>query len=382
MYSKVKKWLFTFASTLLLLLLIYTLWPLELSPSAALSVSSDGYHILSTHINGDVVLWDVKQRQGRLIAKNSNSYSACFIKNGRNFMWQDAQARIHVQNTDRSGVFSFRLEYAVKSMTMTTDLTHSYATDTRWTLNSIQSEKQKILKKGRALFQNFDKPLNITLSNDDKYLLTAGAELTPEIVTALSNKKTIVNKTEVTPFEGIILWNTGEGELLHKFSGLVGRVVAAISPDSKYIVGGDEHGNALVWDVASKKALFKLQVPVFDMISQKATLDAPIGFFNKSEDNIAVIFAIKFIDLEGDYLCFFKHIPYAILYNVNDNKPKKYLYLGKNPLFALNDYAYNQTIDTAPAAHILVLGQAKTGGVSVFHYDNKQQNIKKMWDAN
>jgi WD40 repeat protein len=324
MYSNTKKWIFTLCSIVTLLLLIY-LWPkaLNSSSSVVVSIAADGNYALSSHTNGNIILWDVKAKKSRLIAKNSNPNSVYFIKNGNNFLWQDVQSkRIHVQNTLATGIFSFHLDYAVQSVAMTTDLSHLYATDKDWNLYSQQGEKVKILKKGELSSVNLGKALLVSLSFADKFLVTTGA--------------------------GVVqLWNREE-ELVRQFSGLMGKVVAASSPDNKYIVTGDEMGQISVWDIVNNKEVFKLP---------------------KTEGT--EIIAIKFIDLLGNYLCFFKNTPYAFLYNINNSQPIKSINLGRKP----------ETVDTAPQAQILVIGQAKKGDMAFFYFDNKPQTLNQIWDA-
>src|SRR5262245_14541862 len=53
------------------------------------SVSSDGNYAVSSHLNGELVLWDIKNKTRKIITNNANIYSAYFIKNSNQFMWQD-----------------------------------------------------------------------------------------------------------------------------------------------------------------------------------------------------------------------------------------------------------------------------------------------------
>lgn len=307
-----KIWLVIASSLIAILLVIYFLYLLKLSPVNIVSLASSGDYAVSSHHNGEIILWDVKAQKSRLIAKDSNKESAYFIKKGNNFLWQDMQAnRVHIQNTTGEGVFSFHLDYPVRNVIMTTDLERLYTCDIHANLYAHQDGKSTILKKGRFL--------EVALSNNDKFLLISG-------------------------FDGVMLWN--EKELVRQFSGLVGKVVAAISPDNKYVVAGDEQGTSIVWDVVSEKVLFK------------------------NQQNKAIL-TIKFIDLAGHYLCFNKDGA-AVLYNINAPALKKNVYFGKK---------YNQEIDTAPQAQTLVLSRAKTARVVFFHFDSKKQNFNKIWDT-
>ena len=59
----------------------------------------------------------------------------------------------------------------------------------------------------------------------------------------------------------------------------------------------------------------------------------------------------------------------------------KYLDLGTKPYPATRDYSRNTAIDTAPAAGILVTGQAVGPGINVYKYDKATQTLKRIWVA-
>ena len=71
----------------------------------------------------------------------------------------------------------------------------------------------------------------------------------------------------------------------------------------------------------------------------------------------------------------------AILYSINDPKPKKYFYLGAHPFPAVNDYDRDQAIDTSPQAHILVMGKASESGILVYKFDPEKMTLTKIWNA-
>ena len=69
------------------------------------------------------------------------------------------------------------------------------------------------------------------------------------------------------------------------------------------------------------------------------------------------------------------------MYNVNDPKPIKYLYLGNSPFPAVTDYSRDQSIDTSPKANILVMGKAYGNGILVYKFDPDKKTLRKIWNG-
>ncbi len=61
--------------------------------------------------------------------------------------------------------------------------------------------------------------------------------------------------------------------------------------------------------------------------------------------------------------------------------PLKYLDLGTDPYPATREYVRNTAIDSAPAAGILVTGQANGPGINVYRYDKAARTLKRIWVA-
>jgi len=93
------------------------------------------------------------------------------------------------------------------------------------------------------------------------------------------------------------------------------------------------------------------------------------------------VLSLKFIDLDNHYLRITTNQHYAILYAIDNPLPLKYLDLGKKPFPATREYARNTAIDSAPAAGILVTGQANGPGINVYKYDKATQTLKRIWVA-
>jgi WD40 repeat protein len=186
--------------------------------------------------------------------------------------------------------------------------------------------------------------------------------------------------------EGVVLWSVENGKPLKKFSANVAKTYATLSSDGKYVVAGDEDSLAFVWSKDGKKIFDLYDLTFGKFIKTGSKIENyktdKTGLIQKPKDfsNDAIL-SIKFIDLQGDYLRFTTYVPYAILYNINNPKPLKYLPLGKHPFPSVDDYSRNASIDTAPAANILVMGKASSGGILVYKFDPIKQTLTKIWDG-
>ena len=191
----------------------------------------------------------------------------------------------------------------------------------------------------------------------------------------------------------IVLWDTKTGSPIHKFSGNASKTYATLSPDGKYVVSGDENENLFLWSSKTGKKLWDGYSLKFGKYTKtgpgikdykfdaKGLIKQPTNFYEYSGNNADDVISIKFIDLKGDFITLLHNIPYAVLYNIKDPKPIKYLYLGDNPMPAVTDYSRDQAIDTAPSAHILVMGKACGNGILVYKFDPKTKTLNKVWNA-
>ncbi|KYK85515.1 hypothetical protein SA2200_09425, partial [Aggregatibacter actinomycetemcomitans serotype d str. SA2200] len=84
----------------LFVLLIFTVGCSATSGVVSLGVSSDGRYVITAHGKDELVLWDIAKKEKKLLAKNANSYSAYFIPDSHEFMWQDTDNVVHIQNVN------------------------------------------------------------------------------------------------------------------------------------------------------------------------------------------------------------------------------------------------------------------------------------------
>ena len=97
-------------------------------PVISLSVSSDGRYVVSGHVGrnadpsnpiGQLVLWDIEKKTKTVLSKNANAFSAMFIPDSHEFMWQDDKDIIYMQNTDRQVIKSFQHPFTLQNHRIT-----------------------------------------------------------------------------------------------------------------------------------------------------------------------------------------------------------------------------------------------------------------------
>ena len=371
----------------IILILLCTTASLKAEPNhspviSMLSISSDGRYVISSHYNRRFVLWDLQTHTNKIVSNNANIYSANWIKHTPYFIWQDLKNVVHVDDIQGHEKLSFK-NFPVYGQIISSDLKQYYASSPTWDIYKGYGKNQKLISKGVLSFYGIGKLMNLNLSNDGKYLLTSGSS------GAYKENIPIDKPGGLFNLDGVVLWNAVTGKPIKKLQGNIVKTFATLSPLARYIVAGDEDSHVFVWDT---KSLFqKLQLwdiyfgkwlggkNLYDTRSDKTGLikmpDDFVDFMGKSSE---YVYALKFID-NDHYLRFTTNIPYAILYKVTDPKPLKYFPLGKNPMPVLMDYVQDESVDTAPKAHVLVMSSTTDGGIIEYKYDPKKQTLKKIW---
>ena len=367
-----------------------------------LSVSSDGNYAVTSNLNMQLVLWDIKNHTHKVIATNTNIYSACFIKSTHYFMWQnDDTNEVNIADTNGQIIQSFNPGFPTYGQVMTPDLQYYFASDEDWNIFMRTDGKMKLIKKDEAGFFGVGKLLNLTLSDDNKTLLISGQGESCEHGTicpsTVPDPKLAMIRNNL---DGVVTWDVATGKPLRKFPGNASKTFATFSPDGKYIVSGDENALAYVWYTKTGKLKFDLDSIIFGHpVDQKkpmgkwdkiGLIPIPKDFHDYMNEPNDDILALKFID-KTHYLRFSTGVPYVIVYSINSPRPLKYIKIAgpiktadltKERYPAVAEYVRDQAIDTAPKAHILVVGQQKGNGIIVFKYDPKTMTLKKIWVGN
>lgn len=387
----------------ILLTFIFILYPISGFPSheaMVVSISSDGAYAISSHMGKKLILWDITNKKAKIIAKNVNIYSAYFIKKTHLFMWQDLNNKVIIQNVDGKIIQSF-LFLPTYGQAITSDLKHYFASDIHWNLFIKNGNSTRIIKKAFDIynFASAQKLLNLTLSDDNKFLLSAGLAIDDYDKLPIKAGWNSFEAEHVKPgtiginaslFDGIVLWDTKTGAPIKKFFGNVFKTSAAISPKGDYIVGIDENYWGFVWRLPSGKREFVLwdlssgnpikynQFNVVVKFDATGLIPPPDDFMLRKKSAPCAIYAVRFIDNDY-YLRFDTDVPYAILYRINDPKPLKYFFLGDSPTPSLDDYTRNQAIDTSPSTNTLVMAKESSGGIIVYKYHPQSKILEKIW---
>ena len=103
--------------TVLLLIVIFIFYQYNRTvPIISLSVSTDGRYVISAHATedadrhkpiGQLVLWDIEKKEKTILARNANAFSAFFIPDSHEFMWQDNKNIVHIQNVEGKEIENF-----------------------------------------------------------------------------------------------------------------------------------------------------------------------------------------------------------------------------------------------------------------------------------
>ena len=377
------------------------------------SVSTDGHYALSSNEDKTVTLWNLKRHNYRIVGTNANIYSTYFIPHSHKFIWQDLNDIVHVQNVEGTQLKHFH-NFPTYGEVMTSDLEHYFASNDKWGLYyryGSDLQHKKLIKSHCDVsgFWSVGKLLNLSLSNNQKYLLSVGNggsyDKIPISVGQCSDQAGEqgyeVGITNQSLLEGPVLWQVKTGQPIQKFPGLQVKSFATISPDNQYVIGGDESSSAFLWSIDSREPKFRLdslyrgrRLPKCDNGTychwdDSGIIKPPDDFVDKDayKKPTPHVISLKFID-KHHYLRFTTYVPYAALYKLHKRSPSHYFRLAdhqtnsqywQSPIPSVNDYQRNASIDTSWRAHILVTGQQKQGGIIVYKYNPNKQSLKKVW---
>jgi WD40 repeat protein len=374
----------------------------EFFPVSTLSLSTDGRYVVSIHHGKFLVLWDLKNKTRKILSNDANIYSAQFIANSHQFMWQDiATDTVHIQTVDGKSIKTFKPGFPIYSHLMSTDLQNYLAADIDWSVYTFQKDKRKRIMPSFREY-TWGKRLNLTWIND--YVLTSGACDSYGDKLPISKGLTAFKKLDQTRNFSLMicvtLWNYQTGKPLYKFHGNMSRVYATLSPDGEYAASIDENGHSYVWKTDTGKELFHtnnfrrgryINLQEAEADTSIPLLYDPTGHNFPPKDFCAHLypgekfmknppceqntsgFDIKFIN-DHQYFRFVTRTNFVVLFDVTSSNPRKYLKLDGQPGVA--GAGDEDRIDYSIPANRLVMGSNVINGFYVYQYQPKDETIK------
>ncbi|OOF58788.1 WD40 repeat domain-containing protein [Rodentibacter myodis] len=353
---------------------------------ASLGVSTDGNYAASIDWKGNLVLWDIQNKEKTVLSRNASGGSMYFIPNSHEFMWQDKDNVVHIQNVKGDEIFSFP---HFKTFG------HAISEDKTFYISANHSGK--IYKGyGDNLIPIYtDTPIgnyeNLRLT--DKYILSvrytnsrkAPAEINP---TANPINPSIYKKSS---YDGVTLWDRATLKPIARLYGNAGKTTGIISPDEKWVITGDENARNRMWGIDNLMNRFSLSDP-YDGIynlsvgeyDKSRLMPLTKEQFNRAMRDKTVAYAFL---TDTDFI----RIGYiyedeadstiASIYTVGDPWLKGFVDLGTSPMISANNYFNSRTFASSPQAHILVTGQAHGGGINVYKYHPDKMELEKIWVA-
>ena len=370
----------------------------QTDPVISLSVSTDGRYAISGHAarktnsvspRGQMVLWDIEKKQKTILSDNANSFSALFIPDSHEFMWQDQNDIVHVQNVEGQEIKSFKHPH-VQNHRITADKSFYLSVDFWGRIyKGYGDEIQPVYTDGGPTINPY------SLSIVDNYFLSvtdtchglddpvAETNLTANPVNPSSSKK--------SSYDGVTLWDKNTLKPIAKLIGNCGSTNGLISPDGKWVITGGENTTYYMWEIDNLNNRQPLSIPnnwgIYDEEKYKNDKSIPLPEKLKDEPVSVGTVAYAFLS-ETDYVGLGRSgrkngegFQFAALYKAGKPWIKAYVEIGNNPSISTNYFQRNLSVSSSPTAHILVTGQATGGGINVYKYHPDKMELEKIWVA-
>ncbi|WP_373766165.1 WD40 repeat domain-containing protein [Glaesserella sp.] len=346
----------------------------------SLGVSSDGRYVITAHGRDELVLWDIAKKEKKLLAKNANSYSAYFIPDSHEFMWQDTNNVVHIQNVNGQEIKQFP-HFETEGHIITADKSFYLSADTWGKLYKGYGDNLVPVYTDTPI--GGLQPYNLSINKN--YILTTldtvSSPKDPPAETNLTTNPVNPDIHKKGSYDGVTLWDKTTLKPIARLWGNSGRTTGKISPDGKWVVAGSDNRVKLMWEIKNlnnKLSLVDLD-GVFDIknnrLDNSNVLPKPEKFKNK-QITLSDASAIAFVT-EKDFIVFPRNHKeeLAFLYTTGDPWMKAYVEIGKGVSIG------NLSISSAPKAHILVTGQYGKGGINVYRYHPATKELEKIWQA-
>ena len=369
-------------------------------PAMSVSVSTDGHYVVSGHVGrnadpsnpiGQLVLWDIEKKTKTVLSKNANAFSAMFIPDSHEFMWQDDKDIIYMQNVDGQVIKRFEHPFTVQNHRMTADKSFYLSAD-MWNhlYKGYENDITPIYTDGASI----SKPVDLSVVGDYFLSVTApcSAPDSPVAETQLTANPINPSEYKKNSYDGVILWNKNTLKPVAKLNGNCGATNGLISPDGKWVITGGENGAYYMWEINNLNNRLSLafqdeyikneNIKKYDK-NEVLYIPKEIEERGISMGKVAYAFITEteFIGLgksenkDGD------GNEFASLFTIGNPWVKGYVEIGNNPSISTNYFQRNLSVSSSSKAHILVTGQATGGGINVYKYHPEKMELEKIWVA-
>ena len=385
--------------TLIITILFFSVHA-KTDPAMSVSVSTDGHYVVSGHVGrnadpsnpiGQLVLWDIEKKTKTVLSKNANAFSAMFIPDSHEFMWQDDKDIIYMQNVDGQVIKSFQHPFTLQNHRMTADKSFYLSAD-MWNhlYKGYENDITPIYTDGASI----SKPVDLSIVGD--YFLSVTAPCSdpdsPVAETQLTANPINPSEYKKNSYDGVILWNKNTLKPVAKLNGNCGATNGLISPDGKWVITGGENGAYYMWEINNLNNRLSLafqdeyikneNIKKYDK-NEVLYIPKEIEERGISMGKVAYAFITEteFIGLgksenkDGD------GNEFASLFTIGNPWVKGYVEIGNNPSISTNYFQRNLSVSSSPKAHILVTGQATGGGINVYKYHPEKMELEKIWVA-
>lgn len=368
-------------------------------PVMSTGVSTDGRYVITAHAwrdmnanfdNNVLVLWNVKDKSKQIIDKNVNPFSAYFIPDSHEFMWQDNNDIVHIQNVEGKTIKSFK-HVRTQGHLMSADKQTYLSTTPDWWIYSGYGENRKLVLNDDE--SGSGQPLNLSLSGD--YFLTSGSgigQANTVVDTNIKDKPVIDTGKVPGNFNDLVLWDKNALQPVIRIRMHNGKIFAFFSPDGQWIISGDETGYNYMWSMEDLDK-YRLAQPFSGIVvlptnekpfhrDKSQLLPPPPELKDRVMNDRTVAYAFltetDFVHLGHTYGK--KSTDSVIpLYTVGSPWIKGYLDLQEKPRPSLDYYSKSLTVASSYKAHVLVTGQAYQGGINVYQYHPDKKELERIW---
>ena len=370
-------------------------------PALSVSVSTDGRYVISGHASrkahwsqpiGQMVLWDIEKKTKQIISTKANALSAMFIPDSHEFMWQDGNDIIYVQNVEGQQIKSFKHPFTIQNHRITADKAFYLSADANNHLYLGYGENIKIVYNDGA---SIGKPVDLSIVGNYFLAVTSpcASQDAPIAETNLTANPVNPSSSKKSSYDGVTLWDKNTLKPIAKLNGNCGATSGLISPDGKWVIAGGENFRNYMWSTNDFNQRLGLEQVDDSVIyrepiapNKQHPIPVPQKYDGKKisrSHTVTVAFLTEkdFILLQESSHSNGKGNELARLFTVGDRWIKGYVEIGNNPSISTDYLQRNLSVSSSPTAHILVTGQATGGGINVYKYHPDKMELEKIWVA-